>query len=111
MMLRARPQFDGALAVVAFFHGFTVNADARNISALPIMPLNIAVMSMAQFFPHSEITSAHAAYQGSSLPLITLVTFTLPLGSMTVTFWLVGRPLSVLYIVFVVMDLPSFVRK
>jgi len=49
MMLRARSQFDGALAVVSILHGFTVNADARTISAFPIMPLNIAVMPVAHF--------------------------------------------------------------
>ncbi len=51
MMLRARPQFDGALAMVALFHRLIANADARTISALPFMPLSIAVMPVAHFPP------------------------------------------------------------
>jgi|NGEPerStandDraft_6_1074524.scaffolds.fasta_scaffold94617_3 hypothetical protein len=51
MMLRARPQFDGALAMVAIFHEFVADADARSISALPFMPLDIAVVSVAHFPP------------------------------------------------------------
>jgi len=51
-------------------------------------------MFVAHFFPHSEITSAHASYQGSNLPFMTFVLVTSPFDSATVMFWFVGRPLS-----------------
>jgi hypothetical protein len=66
MMLRARSQFDGTLAMVTLFHRLIANADAR-ICSLPFVPLNIAVMPVAHLFPHSEITSVHATYQRSSV--------------------------------------------
>ena len=46
-MFRASTQLDWAFGVVAIFHEFVAEALARTISALPIMPLNIAVMSVA----------------------------------------------------------------
>ena len=109
-MFRTRPQFDGALAVVALFHRQITDALAC-ICALPFVPFDIAVVFVAHFFPQPKITSAHAAYHGSSLPLITLVTVTLPFGCWTEMFWLTGRPLLVSYIVLVVMAFPSIVRK
>ena len=110
-MLRARSQLDGALAMVALLHQQITDAFAGTVGAYPLVPLNIAVMSVAHFFSHAGNTSAHAAYQGNNLPLMTLVTLTLPVGSATVMFWLTGRPLWVLYWVFVVTDLPSVVLK
>jgi hypothetical protein len=85
-MFRTRSQLDWTLAVVAIFHAFVADALARTICALPFMPLNIAVMSVAHFFPHSEITSAHAAFQGNNLPFMTLVVVTLPFVSKTAMF-------------------------
>ncbi len=78
MMLRASSQLDWTLAVVANFHRLTADAQARTIYALPFMPLNIAIMSVAHLFPHTEITTAHAAYQGISFPLTVRVVVTLP---------------------------------
>ena len=110
-MLRARSQLDGALAMVALLHQQITDAFAGTVGAYPLVPLNIAVMFVAHFFSHAGNTSAHAAYQGNNLPLMTLVTFTLPFVSKTVTFWFVGRPLFVSYIVLLVTDFPSAVRK
>jgi hypothetical protein len=50
MMLRARSQFDGALAMVTIFHGFVADAHACTVSAYPLVTLNVAVMSVAHFF-------------------------------------------------------------
>jgi len=47
LMLRALPQFDKALAVVAFFHQVTADADARTIIALPFMPFDSAIVFVA----------------------------------------------------------------
>jgi hypothetical protein len=110
-MLRARSQLDGALAVVAFFHQQITDALAATIRALPFVSFDIAIVFVAHFFLRPEIAIVHAAFQGNNLPLMTLVTLTLPVGSATVMFWLTGRPLWVLYWVFVVTDLPSVVLK
>ena len=85
-MLRARSQLDGALAMVALLHQQITDAFAGTVGAYPLVPLNIAVMSVAHFFPHSEITSAHAAFQGNNLPFMTLVVVTLPFVSKTAMF-------------------------
>ena len=65
MMLRARPQFDGALAMVAIFHAFVADALARTICALPFVSFDIAVVSVAQF---ALLTNRQVA---SARPVIT----------------------------------------
>ena len=47
MMLRARSQLDWTFAVVAIFHEFVADALACIVSANPLVPLNVAVMSVA----------------------------------------------------------------
>jgi hypothetical protein len=54
-MLRARPQLDGTLAVVAIFHEFAADALACNVSAYPLVPSNIAVMFVAHFSPYQPV--------------------------------------------------------
>ena len=85
-MLRARSQLDGALAVVAFFHQQITDALAATIRALPFVSFDIAIVFVAHLFLRSEITSTHAAYQGSSLPFKTFIVVTLPSGCRTVMF-------------------------
>jgi hypothetical protein len=61
-MLGAVPQLDGALGVVAIFHQLTADALARSVSALPIMPLNAAVVSMAHYFLRLGIAIVNATF-------------------------------------------------
>ncbi len=51
MMLRARSQFGGALAMVALLHQQITYALAATIRALPFVPFNVAVVLVAHFFP------------------------------------------------------------
>jgi len=85
-MLRARSQLDGALAMVALLHQQITDALAGAVAAYPIVTLNIAIVFVAHLFLRSEITSTHAAYQGSSLPFKTFIVVTLPSGCRTVMF-------------------------
>jgi hypothetical protein len=61
MMLRARSQFDGALAMVTIFHGFVADAHACTVSALPFVPLNIAVVCVAQLVSLQTVKEPLAA--------------------------------------------------
>ena len=58
MMLRAVPHLNCTLAMVALFHRLTADALASAITALPFVPFDSAIVFVAHFFPHSEITSA-----------------------------------------------------
>jgi len=93
MMLRAIPHLNEALAMVAFFHQFSAHTLASRVTTLPIVPFDSAVMPVAHFFLRPEVGIVHAAFQGSSLPLMTFVVVTLPSGCRTVMVWFTGRPL------------------
>ena len=87
LMLRARSELDWALAVVALFHRLIADADAATIRALPFVRFNIAIMFVAHLASQRHIvTPISSDYQGNNLPLMTLVTFTLPFDSRTEMF-------------------------